>query len=56
MKKDPVCGMQVEETKAALKENYKGNAFYFCSPSCKDKFVKEPQKYAEGKSSSGCCN
>ena len=55
MTKDPVCGMQVEESKASVTAEYKGKPFYFCGQSCKDKFVKEPQKYAEGKSSSGCC-
>lgn len=55
MTKDPVCGMQVEESKAAGKMDYKGKTFYFCGNSCKDKFEKEPGKYSEGKSSSGCC-
>ncbi len=55
MTKDTVCGMQVNETKATVTTDYKGKTFYFCGSSCKDKFVKEPQKYAEGKSASGCC-
>ena len=55
MVKDTVCGMQVDEAKAPLKTDYKGKPFYFCGTSCKDKFLKEPQKYAEGKSSSDCC-
>lgn len=55
MTKDTVCGMEVEETKAAATADYKGKTFYFCGLSCKDKFVKEPKKYAEGTSSASCC-
>jgi len=44
--KDPVCGMEVEEKKAAGKSEYKGQMYYFCSPGCKRAFDKEPQKYA----------
>lgn len=55
MAKDPVCGMQVEETNASVTADYKGKTFYFCALSCKDKFVKEPEKYSEEESSSGCC-
>ena len=54
MTEDPVCGMQVEETKA-ITTDFKGKTFYFCAISCKDKFLKEPQKYSESESSSGCC-
>jgi len=56
MAKDPVCGMEVDEKKAAATADYKGKAFYFCALSCKDKFIKEPEKYTKEKSSSGCCN
>ena len=45
MAKDPVCGMQVDEKKAAGKSEYQGQAYYFCSPGCKQSFDKEPQKY-----------
>jgi Cu+-exporting ATPase len=55
MAKDPVCGMEVDEMKAAAKADYKGKKYYFCALSCKDKFVKEPKKYVENKSSSDCC-
>lgn len=46
MAKDPVCGMQVNETTAAGKIDYKGRTYYFCSPACKAKFEKTPEKYA----------
>jgi len=45
MAKDPVCGMQVDE-KTAIQSEYKGHTYYFCSPSCKRDFDKEPGKYA----------
>jgi len=46
MSKDPVCGMQVNEPTAAAKSEYKGKAFYFCSPSCKVMFDRNPEQYA----------
>lgn len=46
MQKDPVCGMQVDETKAAGKSSYNGQSYYFCSTGCREKFEKEPQKFA----------
>jgi len=57
MAKDPVCGMMVDEKKAKLKSDYEGKTYYFCAPSCKATFDKEPAKYTSGKSSSGhgCC-
>lgn len=46
MAKDAVCGMDVEEAKAAGKSEYKGDTYYFCSNGCKTSFDKEPEKYA----------
>lgn len=46
MTRDPVCGMQLEEIDAAGTAQYKGKTYYFCSPSCKAAFEKEPEKYA----------
>jgi len=45
MAKDPVCGMQVNEATAAA-VIYRGKTYYFCSPSCKATFEKNPEKYA----------
>ena len=45
MVKDPACGMQVDERKAAGTSNYKGKAYYFCSSSCKEKFDRSPEKF-----------
>ncbi len=35
MAKDPVCGMNVDEKKAAGTAVYKGKTYYFCSLNCK---------------------
>ena len=45
MVKDPICGMEISENEAAGKSENKGKTYYFCSPSCKATFEKEPQKY-----------
>jgi len=44
--KDPVCGMEVDPKRAAGKSAYKGEAVYFCSLNCKEKFDKEPERFA----------
>lgn len=45
MAKDPVCGMQVDEKKAAATSVYQGTTYYFCAPGCKAAFDKNPQKF-----------
>ena len=58
MAKDPVCGMMVDEKKAKFKSDFNGKTFYFCAPSCKATFDKDPAKYAggsAGKTEHGCC-
>ncbi len=61
MAKDPVCGMMVDEKKAKLKSDYGGKTYYFCAPSCKATFDKDPAKFAgvsgghAGHSCCGCC-
>lgn len=45
MAKDPVCGMNVDEKKAAATAVYEGKTYYFCSPGCKKSFDKDPEKY-----------
>jgi len=44
--KDPICGMSVEASTAKYKSEFQGNVFYFCCAGCKDKFEKQPEKYA----------
>lgn len=45
MAKDPVCGMEVDEKKAAAVSVYHGKSYYFCAAACKATFLKEPEKY-----------
>jgi len=58
MAKDPVCGMMVDEKKAKLKSDHMGKTLYFCAPSCKATFDKDPEKYAGDsaeKTGHSCC-
>ena len=57
---DPVCGMNVDDQKAAAQSTYAGKTYYFCCPGCKSKFDGNPQQYlgkSAGtlKSGHGCC-
>ena len=45
MAKDPICGMKVDEKKAAGTNIPAGKAYYFCSTSCKAEFDKNPTNY-----------
>jgi Cu+-exporting ATPase len=47
MAKDPVCGMEIGEKKAAGTAEYSGKTYYFCSPACKAKFQKTRGQYAK---------
>ena len=42
--KDPVCGMTVTAA-SPHHTNYAGTTHYFCSESCKTKFIAEPEKF-----------
>ncbi len=46
MVKDPVCGMQVDEKKAAATSVYKGTTYCLCSAGCKKAFDAAQEKYA----------
>ncbi|MFD1437658.1 heavy metal translocating P-type ATPase [Acinetobacter terrae] len=41
---DPVCGMSVD-TSTDLKTDYQGETYYFCNPSCLEKFKADPEFY-----------
>lgn len=43
--KDPVCGMDVDEKKAAATITHDGKTYYFCAPACKTTFQKAPERY-----------
>lgn len=47
MQRDPVCGMQVDPQTAAARMEYQGQTYYFCSESCHQQFMQNPQQYAE---------
>ncbi len=43
---DPVCGMEVVEPDAALAVTYEGETVVFCSETCREKFLRDPARYA----------
>ena len=45
---DPVCGMQVDEDRAAEKVEHGGNSYYFCSRGCAVRFRSNPERYLSG--------
>ncbi|MBL8580732.1 MAG: heavy metal translocating P-type ATPase, partial [Rhizobiaceae bacterium] len=45
--RDPVCGMTVDPQAGKPKAEHAGHAYHFCSQSCHDRFVKEPEAYLE---------
>jgi Cu+-exporting ATPase len=51
--KDPVCGMTVDPSKSAAKQDFRGNTYYFCSKRCAERFVKEPDKFLAVPGTSG---
>ena len=46
---DPVCGMNVETGKA-IKTEYNGEVYYFCSPHCQQIFESKPSEYLQTRS------
>ena len=43
---DPVCGMKVDSHKAGDSRSvYAGRTYYFCNPSCKERFDREPERH-----------
>lgn len=59
MAQDPVCHMNVDESKAAATSTYKEKTYYFCAVGCKENFDKEPEKYVKEPEGQGhgcsCC-
>ena len=47
--KDIVCGMTVDADTTPHRAEHQGQTYYFCSASCRTKFVAEPQRYLTGK-------
>ena len=46
--KDPVCHMDVVPAQAAGRHEHGGEVYYFCNPSCLEKFRAAPEKYLPG--------
>jgi YHS domain-containing protein len=44
---DPVCGMQIDSTRADAKETVQGQTYYFCSKYCHDEFRAAPERYVK---------
>lgn len=42
---DPVCGMTVDPASAAGSHQHEGKTYYFCNPSCLERFKAEPTKF-----------
>ncbi|MCD6116227.1 heavy metal translocating P-type ATPase [bacterium] len=42
---DPVCKMTVKDTDRALSSIYRNKKYFFCSDSCKNKFLINPEKF-----------
>jgi Cu+-exporting ATPase len=49
---DPVCGMKILPEKAAGKQEYEGQTYYFCGQSCLDKFKANPASFLASKPTS----
>src|SRR5262245_25072441 len=47
---DPVCGMTVDPATARASGVHDGKTYYFCCPSCLQRFQADPQRYLQPKS------
>ena len=48
---DPVCGMDVDPAHAEGGHvEYRGTTYWFCNPSCRERFVADPARYLEPRS------
>ena len=43
---DPVCGMVVDKSTGRGPVEYRGDAYYFCSPNCEKRFRDDPARFA----------
>jgi YHS domain-containing protein len=55
MTKDPMCGMNVDEA-TAVHADRDGKTFYFCSDSCRQKFMSSSAHEKPKDTSRGCCS
>ncbi len=47
--KDPICGMNIDPSKAQYKADYQGKQYVFCSQQCLNKFKQNPGQYSPKK-------
>lgn len=45
---DPVCGMEMETSQAGFEAEYRDRTYSFCSETCRDRFLADPEKYLPG--------
>jgi Cu+-exporting ATPase len=45
---DPVCGMEIDEADAVGSHEHAGVRYYFCNPSCQERFVANPGEFLGG--------
>jgi Cu+-exporting ATPase len=43
--RDPVCGMTVDPQAGKPSTDHGGHTYHFCSASCRDKFIKQPEEF-----------
>lgn len=51
--KDPVCGMEFDESQAEAQTTYNGQAYYFCSQECRKTFEENPAEYVKDATPTG---
>ncbi len=44
---DPVCGMEILPERAAATARYEGQTYYFCAPTCYERFLARPEFYRD---------
>jgi YHS domain-containing protein len=44
---DPVCNMDLSGKEGKIGYDFEDEVYYFCSELCKDRFAKEPKKFAK---------
>lgn len=49
---DPVCGMKVDRAKA-IRKDFGGETFYFCSEHCLHAFELDPDRYSGERADTG---
>ena len=45
--KDPVCGMEFDQSQAEAQTTYNGQAYYFCSQECRKTFEENPGEFVK---------